>query len=542
VKKKTMDERDRIWKEFLKRWSQERVASMTLGQYVIGSGDTDTFCYQLEAETDRLGSIRGGSAFKFGVYRMKHGFKARREGYMTDGTYAWVAKYGSTAEKAFDTIRKIILEVIDAVRKGPVGASEIDHAEIAHMLKWKIAFLYQDQSAPWVVPVYKTEAIADYLGSVAHKSHGDLMKMLHGRGMDNVFALADRIWEQWKNRHDHTSNGTTDPPHSEEEMSQKTTQPKNQILYGPPGTGKTYITRKLAVEICDGAAPESRDDLKKRYDELYELGRIRFVTFHQSFSYEDFVEGIRPVMDDGSETIRYRLEDGIFKTLCKEARQHPESKFVLIIDEINRANISKVFGELITLIEDDKRLGAKEEIKVRLPYSREDFGVPSNVHIIGTMNTADRSIAMLDTALRRRFSFREIMPNPSLLPEDVDGINLRVMLEAMNRRIETLYDRDHTIGHAYLVGVSSIDELADRFKHKIIPLLQEYFFDDWEKIRNVLADEQKPEAHRFVLKFEESDGIRFGLNPDVFRKREAYIGIYASRQADEPADEEGAEA
>ncbi|MFN7140204.1 MAG: McrB family protein [Limisphaerales bacterium] len=542
MKKKTMDERDRIWKEFLKRWSQERVASMTLGQYVIGSGDTDTFCYQLEAKTDRLGSIRGGSAFKFGVYRLKHGFKARREGYMTDGTYAWVAKYGSTAEKAFDTIRKIILEVIDAVRKGPVGASEIDHAEIAHMLKWKIAFLYQDQSAPWVVPVYKTEAIADYLGSVAHKSHGDLMKMLHGRGMDNVFALADRIWEQWKNRHDHTSNGTTDPPHSEEEMSQKTTQPKNQILYGPPGTGKTYITRKLAVEICDGAAPESRDDLKKRYDELYELGRIRLVTFHQSFSYEDFVEGIRPVMDDGSETIRYRLEDGIFKTLCKEARQHPESKFVLIIDEINRANISKVFGELITLIEDDKRLGAKEEIKVRLPYSREDFGVPSNVHIIGTMNTADRSIAMLDTALRRRFSFREIMPNPSLLPEDVDGINLRVMLEARNRRIETLYDRDHTIGHAYLVGVSSIDELADRFKHKIIPLLQEYFFDDWEKIRNVLADEQKPEAHRFVLKFEESDGIRFGLNPDVFRKREAYIGIYASRQADEPADEEGAEA
>ncbi|RME33386.1 MAG: AAA family ATPase, partial [Deltaproteobacteria bacterium] len=190
----------------------------------------------------------------------------------------------------------------------------------------------------------------------------------------------------------------------------------SMILYGPPGTGKTYVTRKLAVEICDGVAPKSRKEVRKRFEQLRKLGRIHFVTFHQSFSYEDFVEGIRPDLKTNDGLLRYKLEDGVFKTLCKEAKEKPNDNFVLIIDEINRANISKVFGELITLIEEDKRLGADEEITVQLPYSRaDDFGVPPNLYIIGTMNTADRSIAMLDTALRRRFSFREIMPDPSLL-------------------------------------------------------------------------------------------------------------------------------
>ena len=274
--------------------------------------------------------------------------------------------------------------------------------------------------------------------------------------------------------------------------------PLNQILYGPPGTGKTFHTIGRAVSIVDGADMDSEHN-SKRFNELRfdpkedadpedDNGNIAFVTFHQNFAYEDFVEGIRPVLDKAD--LRYELRDGIFKRIAKAAHSRPDERFVLIIDEINRGNIAKIFGELITLIEDSRRLGQAEETFATLPYSQQPFSVPSNLYLIGTMNTADRSIQLLDTALRRRFKFRECMPNPKhrLIATDVNGVNCRELLQAINERIALLLDREHQIGHTYFLNVDSLDELASVFRESVFPLLQEYFFDDWAKIRAVLAN------------------------------------------------------
>lgn len=432
----------------------------------------------------------------------------------------------------------------------------------------------------------------------------------------------------------------------------------NLILYGPPGTGKTYQTAWEAVRLCLGddiavglSGEQNRDRLMAEYRRLMREGRIEFVTFHQSMSYEEFVEGLRPGVDedDPSEigaVFRLRPVAGIFQRVAQRAeasardgashvqdadatealagtpgldaavsappaseatdnddlqrqqggeeplftlgdlptgrdstfrafakdvarqlaeshpegfslhqyeealvragretgteptggwekqkwpawaahpdqawlvparapfgndlidRNHPEPSVkalgtaeevgqnqpiahVLIIDEINRANISKVFGELITLLEPDKRLGRRDEIQLTLPYSKKRFGVPPNLHIIGTMNTADRSIALLDTALRRRFTFKELMPNPAVLSSNVGGINLQKLLATINDRIEYLFDREHQIGHAYFTGSTSREAVEDVMRHKVIPLLSEYFYENWSKVAAVLGD------------------------------------------------------
>ena len=332
----------------------------------------------------------------------------------------------------------------------------------------------------------------------------ELRKVLereYGKEIDYYFSPLKELWrkdsvsptgQQVDNQTPSSPEAGRAPSPPLEPMAR---EPLNTIFYGPPGTGKTYRSIRHCVELCDGPAERSSETIRHRYGELVQAGRIEFITFHQSYGYEEFVEGLRPETSGARKTERTGVglhlvaTDGVLKRIANQARSRLGEPHVLVIDEINRANVSKVMGELVTLLEEDKREGEENEVAVTLPHSGERFTLPSNLHILGTMNTADRSIALLDTALRRRFEFEELAPDPDALRKagKETVINLPAVLRAMNDRLEWLIDRDHLIGHAWLMKARSREDVDRIMRRKIIPLIAEYFYDDWEKVRAVLG-------------------------------------------------------
>lgn len=416
---------------------------------------------------------------------------------------------------------------------------ELDQLEKVQIVK-EIIGMYEEQNTPDIL-MQTVQAIAELMPYYEH-----ILEVRENRIKEKEGSLM--INEEPETTYIENQSGNTFV--------------KNSILYGPPGTGKTYYTAYYSVAICDDLSIEelekkSYGEVLERFNTLKKEGRISFTTFHQSYGYEEFIEGIRPVMagEEEKKSIEYEIVPGVFKKFCDEASLVDDKPYVFIIDEINRGNISKIFGELITLIEETKRKKEEEELVAFLPYSQEEFGVPRNVYILGTMNTADRSIALMDTALRRRFNFIEMMPDCRTVEDVVirqngKEVNIGNVLDIINRRIEFLFDREHTIGHAFFTSLkngdsNSIKQLADIFKNSIIPLLQEYFYDDYEKIRLVLGDNhKKDEQFQFIKKINTApkelfgDSIRlestavYSLNEDALGKIESYQGILLPQQED----------
>ncbi|EEU6851066.1 McrB family protein, partial [Campylobacter jejuni] len=707
---------------FQEVWTLEKVKNMTLEEYTNIKKDNpnrDDFTFWIESKLDNLGSIWGGSAFKFGIYRRNdESQKESSSGRLYSQNYAWIAKYGNNENEAFNNIKEKIIQIIQASQDN--NLKTIEKIDFGDAIKWKIAFHYQDVKNIKIVNIF-SKNVLDLISlnefkeklkiyqihkKLLENKNLSLVKMIENiaiplwnkYGMDsqnyidkmkNLFSeylnkkkldkntinkyiqvieniskefLKENLYscdlfsfdqninklnknEEFKlknsNGHNMYSSALnyyraflidyyeqdifiTERVQSEE--SNMKIIPLNQILYGSPGTGKTYHTIDKALEIISKEekiqipSEDDRINRKKIFDEYVKNGQIVFTTFHQSYGYEEFVEGIKPIIDndENSQEVKYDVKDGIFKELCDKSLKNyilsmqneneidldklifefanyinqdflnkgnefplenkvsikkillnfkdeyrsfslggsiksPQSltidiikrdylnfknkkilsfkdikpkydsqsdyhgnaiyyfmfynklkefeniqnekfkikkeilkSYIIIIDEINRGNVSKIFGELITLIEPSKRIGEKEELKVTLPYSGKEFGVPKNVYIIGTMNTADRSITSLDTALRRRFEFIEMMPDVSKLSMDCEGINLQELLKAINTRIEYLLDREKTIGHAFFISVENLEDLKKVFKNKIIPLLQEYFYNDYALIDAVL--------------------------------------------------------
>lgn len=405
-----------------------------------------------------------------------------------------------------DAVEKVTFDVpLNLILFGPPGTGKTHHITSELIKHFRRAPTRADSLAEVVEELTWGQALAislQDLGGKAKVRQLEQHPLVKAKYASTPFkaALSARLWGALQR---HTVDGSRTVNYAQRAAERYFDKDEDSIW-------------KLVVEL-----PEELEEVAKQLrspGSTTPLDDFVFVTFHQAYGYEDFIEGIRPrvdvTTDDEEGGLSYALEDGGFLkaaraalrlagydgslhdfcglTTEERAKQFAGARpYAVFIDEINRGNVARIFGELITLLEEDKRLGEANEVIVQLPYSKKRFGVPPNLHVIGTMNTADRSVEALDAALRRRFEFQELPPDPDLLSFDVEGdIDVDEMLRAINRRLEILYDRDHCIGHAYLLVLKdapTLENLKHVFKNKLVPLLQEYFFGDWGKIGLVLG-------------------------------------------------------
>lgn len=503
-----------IFKEFQEKWPLESVRKMSLEKYT--GNKKDEFTYWLEhwtknkTEFGHIGGPAGGLAnLKSGIcFCGGKEYKTKKQVcYSKDKNYVWLKRIydkDNDPQKAFEVIKKKIIAIIEASEEGDLDTIEsINLIPDYDSYKWAIAFYYQDPNKIKIIDIFNKSVLKRIAKNKLKDANLAVSEIYKKILKDKTYTLEEMmqelskpLWEEYGKRTSKVETNTLQGDSMPNEPNSQKNIQLNQILYGPPGTGKTYSTINKTLEILANYGeiekiPDNRQKQKEIFDTFVAKGQIEFVTFHQSYGYEEFVEGIKPSVKNG--TVIYETKNGVFKNLCKKALEGKDKPYILIIDEINRGNIAKILGELITLIEPSKRIGESEGLQLTLPYSGESFGVPRNLYIIGTMNTADRSIALLDTALRRRFEFVEMMPDSEYLKDKKisdsgNTIELDRLLESMNNRIEFLLDREHTIGHSYFMDVESIEDLCKVFKNKIIPLLQEYFYDDYAKIIAALND------------------------------------------------------
>ncbi|SDL84491.1 AAA family ATPase [Pedobacter antarcticus] len=712
------DHRYQLIKDFQTEWPYERIKNLSLQEYT--NLNKDSFCYWLESKSTDLGSIWGGSAFKFGVYEKEQKDNTyNSRGRLSDSEYAWYAKYGNSKEEAFEKVKSLLIQVLDAARNQKYD--EIDRIDLGDTIKWKLAYIYSDNQILNVfnkiklveicktleIPIEKKETffslqdkilktkpvdqdyfafgdqfwqeikpskvlletleliktnlrpyfqILDFLineldiqpdSEKVYFNYEKSNQLIFGIGQRYIFNLTTKgfryisktpissNYEAFDSSPEAYLNKTTSlgnkedisaaiiasvmellpatiksgflkhnkldfkemvfnrtfrekvleqinaPIEDDSQSNENMNHPLNQILFGPPGTGKTYNSIDKAVQITTNLSG-SHTENKIVFDRLRKEGQIEFVTFHQGYSYEEFMVGIKPNTD--TEQLTFRPHKGIFYRLVEKAKANykafknnqqevktfdeifeelvspltngevieipmrsgnifkitdvengtirfkkpngsdthtlsvetlkaivegrrefnsglgtyykplvqlidqyqqpvaaetPLKNYVIIIDEINRANISKVFGELITLLEDDKRMDADNSLSLTLPNGEPDFTIPPNVYIIGTMNTADKSIALVDIALRRRFEFEGFYPDYKVLPKLSSSI-LQKINEAIYNRKKTA---DFLIGHGYFMKNETLGTILLK---KVIPLLMEYFSGRTDEIRDIL--------------------------------------------------------